>query len=252
MKFTILTIFPDMFTGFFAHGIIRRAMLKGVIDPDVINIRDHAPGRHRETDDRPFGGGDGMVMKPEPLAGAIRAATGRHPDTTVIHLTPQGRVFDQETARELAGMRALVLVCGRYEGIDERICETLVDRELSIGDFVLTGGELAAMVVVDAVTRLLPGALGGETSAATDSFSEPMLAHAQYTRPRVFEDRAVPDVLLSGNHEKIDCWRRESALVRTLLKRPDLLNGRDLTDAERAVLKSWQARLARLIKAGSA
>jgi tRNA (guanine37-N1)-methyltransferase len=166
----------------------------------------------------------------------------------VVHLTPQGRAFDQETARALSETGHLVLICGRYEGIDERICETLVDRELSIGDYVLTGGELAAMVVVDAVTRLLPGALGGDTSAETDSFAGRLLAHAQYTRPRVFEDQTVPDVLLSGNHREIDRWRQESALIRTLLKRPDLLTGRSMTDGERLILKRWRTRLDRLIE----
>jgi len=247
MKFSILTIFPDMFAGFLEYGIIRRALDRGLIDTDVINIRDHAKGRHLVTDDRPFGGGDGMVMKPEPLAGAIREAVIRHPEALTIHLTPQGRSFDQDTARELSKIGNIVLICGRYDGIDERICETLVDRELSIGDYVLTGGELAAMVVVDAVTRLLPGALGGETSAETDSFASKFLAHAQYTRPRIFEDQVVPDVLLSGNHGKIDDWRLESGLIRTLLKRPDLLSGHLFTKEEKDILKEWQARLNRLI-----
>jgi tRNA (guanine37-N1)-methyltransferase len=247
MKFSILTIFPDMFTGFLEHGIIRRALDRGLIDTDVINIREHAKGRHLVTDDRPFGGGDGMVMKPEPLAGAIRQAVHRHPGALTIHLTPQGRAFDQDTARELSEIGNIVLICGRYDGIDERICENLIDRELSIGDYVLTGGELAAMVVVDAVTRLLPGALGGKTSAATDSFAAKFLAHAQYTRPQIFEDQPVPDVLLSGNHRKIDDWRLESGLIRTLLKRPDLLSGHVFTKEEKNILKEWQARLNRLI-----
>ncbi len=248
MKFSILTIFPDMFTGFLEHGIVRRAIDRRLIDTDVLDIRNHAAGRHRVTDDRPYGGGDGMVMKPEPLAGAIRDVVHRDPEALVVHLTPQGRAFDQETARALSETGHLVLICGRYEGIDERICETLVDRELSIGDYVLTGGELAAMVVVDAVTRLLPGALGGDTSAETDSFAGRLLAHAQYTRPRVFEDQTVPDVLLSGNHREIDRWRQESALIRTLLKRPDLLTGRSMTDGERLILKRWRTRLDRLIE----
>jgi len=248
MKFSILTIFPDMFAGFFEHGIIRRAIERELIHTDILDIRDHAAGRHRVTDDRPFGGGDGMVMKPDPLAGAIRKAADLDPDAVIVHLTPQGRVFDQKTARALSEKAHLVLICGRYEGIDERICETQVDYELSIGDFVLTGGELAAMVVVDAVTRLLPGALGGDTSAETDSFADQLLAHAQYTRPRVFEDQAVPDVLLSGNHREIEIWRRKSALIRTLLKRPDLLEGYSLTQEELDFCRQWQNRLNRLIE----
>ena len=248
MQFSILTIFPEMFTGFFEHGIIRRALDRGVIDTGIINIRNHAAGRHRVTDDRPYGGGNGMVMKPEPLAGAIRQAVSSVPDALTIHLTPQGRVFDQDTARELARTDHIVLICGRYEGIDERICETLVDRELSIGDFVLTGGEVAAMVVIDAVTRLLPDALGGDHSADTDSFADQRLAHAQYTRPREFEGKAVPEVLFSGNHREIDRWRTESAMIRTLLKRPDLLSERILNDEEVQILKKWQLEIGRIIK----
>ena len=162
MQFSILTIFPEMFTGFLEHGIIRRAIKRNLVATSILNIRNHAVGRHRNTDDRPYGGGNGMVMKPEPLAGAIRQAVNRFADTLTIHLTPQGRVFDQDTARELTRTDHIVLICGRYEGIDERICETLVDRELSIGDSVLSGGEVAAMFVIDAVTRLLPDALGGD------------------------------------------------------------------------------------------
>ena len=248
MKFSILTIFPDMFTGFLEHGIIRRAMDRGLIDTGIINIRDHAAGRHRVTDDRPYGGGNGMVMKPEPLAGAIRETVNRYPDALTIHLTPQGRVFDQDTARELTRTDHIVLICGRYEGIDERICETLVDRELSIGDYVLTGGEVAAMVVIDAVTRLLPSALGGDHSADTDSFADQLLAHAQYTRPQEFEGKVVPDVLLSGNHREIDRWRTESAMIRTFLKRPDLLTKRLLTDEETQILKKWYMEIGRIIK----
>jgi len=248
MQFSILTIFPEMFTGFLEYGIIRRAIKRNLIATSIINIRSHAAGRHRTTDDRPYGGGNGMVMKPEPLAGAIRQAVNRFADTLTIHLTPQGRVFDQDTARELTRTDHIVLICGRYEGIDERICETLVDRELSIGDYVLSGGEVAAMVVIDAVTRLLPDALGGDHSADTDSFADQRLAHAQYTRPREFEGRAVPDVLFSGNHREIDCWRTQSAMIRTLLKRPDLLSERLLNDEEVQILKKWYIEIGRIIK----
>ena len=247
MKFSILTIFPDLFTGFFRHGIVRRALDLGLIDAKIVNIRDHATGRHRVTDDRPFGGGDGMVMKPEPLAAAIRAVAGNREKTEIIYLTPQGVGFDQNIAAEISAFDHAVLICGRYEGVDERICETMVDRELSIGDYVLSGGEIPAMVVIDTVTRLLPGALGGEHSADTDSFAGPRLAHAQYTRPRVHEGQAVPEVLLSGNHRKIDYWRTESALIRTCLKRPDLLDGRRLNEKERRILKKWQRQIETII-----
>jgi len=248
IKFSILTIFPDMFTGFLEHGIVRRALDRGLIDAGIVNIRDHAAGRHRVTDDRPYGGGDGMVMKPEPLAAAIRQALNGHRDAVTIHLTPQGRVFNQQVARELAALGHIVLICGRYEGIDERICETRVDYELSIGDFVLTGGEVAAMVVIDAVTRLLPGALGGEYSAATDSFEDSLLAHAQYTRPPEFEGQAVPEVLLSGDHRAIEGWRFESAMIRTFLKRPDLLAERSLTATEVEIFKKWRKEMDRIFE----
>ena len=178
-----------------------------------------------------------MVMKPEPLAGAIRHAKGKHPEAPTILLTPQGRLFNHRLARELAGSAGLILVCGRYEGVDERICHNLVDEELSIGDYVLTGGELAAMVVIDAVSRLLPGALGNEQSAEEDSFATGVLEYPQYTRPRSFEGAQVPEVLLSGNHGAIRQWRQEASLVQTLLRRPDLLFDRALTPGDIAFLE---------------
>ena len=181
-----------------------------------------------------------MVMKPEPLAGAIRHAKETHPEAYTLLLTPQGRLFDHGFARQLAGMPGLILVCGRYEGIDERICHHLVDEELSIGDYVLSGGELAAMVVIDAVTRLLPGALGNRESAGEDSFSKGLLKHPQYTRPDTFEGTPVPDVLLSGDHSAIRQWRREASLVQTFLKRPDLLLDQPLTAEDIAFLKQLQ------------
>lgn len=248
MKFSILTIFPEMFAGFLRHGIVRRALDQGLIETGIINIRDHAAGHHRVTDDRPFGGGDGMVMKPEPLAAAIRAVIDDTVKTETIHLTPQGVGFSQKVAREISNIDHVVLICGRYEGVDERICETMVDRELSIGDYVLTGGEIPAMVVIDAVTRLLPGALGGEHSADTDSFANQRLAHAQYTRPRVFEGQTVPEILLSGNHRKIDQWRVESALIRTCLKRSDLLSQRLLNEEERRILKKWHKKIGTILE----
>jgi tRNA (guanine37-N1)-methyltransferase len=188
-----------------------------------------------------------MVMKPEPLAKTIRAAKEKHPAAHTVLLTPQGRVFDQKTAHALAQCSALILVCGRYEGVDERICRGLVDMELSIGDYVLTGGELGAMVVIDAVTRLLPGALGNELSAEQDSFSSGTLEHAQYTRPESFGGDSVPDVLLSGNHGAIGRWRRQEALVRTLLKRPDLLENEPLTKEDVACLKAFHEKMERIL-----
>ena len=184
MFFTVLTIFPEMFDPFWAHGIIRKAIEDQKIFTSAINIRDYAEDRHQVTDDRPYGGGSGMVMKPEPLAGAIRAATRTVPEAKTVLLTPKGRVFDQSMAQELSSFDGLILVCGRYEGVDERVCHDLIDYEISTGDYVLTGGELAAMIVIDAVTRLIPGTLGGEQAAEKDSFANGLLEHAHYTRDR--------------------------------------------------------------------
>ncbi len=248
MKFVVLTIFPELLEAFWANGILRRAVESGTIEPLAINIRDYAPDRHQMTDDRPYGGGCGMVMKPEPLAAAIRAARDKAPRASVILLSPQGRLFDQQTAAQLAATQELILICGRYEGIDERISEQFVDLELSIGDLVLTGGELAAMVVMDAVTRLIPGALGNEDSAEQDSFRHGRLDHAHYTRPPLFEGRPVPEVLLSGHHERVAQWRRADALMRTLIKRPDLLRGSTLNDEEVKLLEDWRLEIDKLIR----
>ena len=239
MKFVVLTIFPEMFTPFWDHGIIRRAIEQEKISGSTLNIRDFAKDKHQVTDDRPYGGGSGMVMKPEPLAAAIRAAEKEAPSARKVLLTPQGRVFNQKKAQELASCKDLVLVCGRYEGVDERINNQLIDDEISIGDYVLTGGELAAMVVIDAVTRQLPGTLGGEDAAEKDSFADGLLEHAHYTRPQVFEGETVPDILLSGHHEEIENWRLESALMRTLMKRADLLQKKDLSAKQIKILKKW-------------
>jgi tRNA (guanine37-N1)-methyltransferase len=247
MFFTVLTIFPDMFEPFWEHGIIRRAIEHNLIGASTINIRNFAGDRHQVTDDRPYGGGSGMVMKPEPLAAAIREAAKQLRGAKTVLLTPQGRIFNQKTARELASCAGLILVCGRYEGVDERICNDLIDDEISIGDYVLTGGELAAMVIIDAVTRLIPGALGGEDAAEKDSFSDGLLEHAHFTRPRIFEGREVPEVLLSGHHEEIKRWRFESSMMRTLLKRPDLLRRRQLHEEELAVLKRWGSQIAKIL-----
>jgi len=252
MKFTVLSIFPELFDSFRAHGMVRRALELRKIEMSTVQIRDFAEGRHRVTDDRPYGGGCGMVMKPEPLAGAIRSAKARFPEARTILLTPQGRLFKQGLARQLAAEKALILICGRYEGVDERVGLNLVDDEISIGDYVLTGGELGAMVIMDAVTRLVPGVLGGEESAQKDSFSDHLLEHAHYTRPREFEGQAVPEVLLSGNHAEIERWRLEASLVRTFLKRRDLLHKRPLSSEETAILTRWCREIEKIISLNSA
>jgi tRNA (guanine37-N1)-methyltransferase len=249
MDFAALTIFPEVFKAYWEHGILRRAIARGLISAVAVDIRAFASDRHHTTDDRPFGGGCGMVMKPEPLATAIRETRRRLPRAVTVLMTPQGRVFDQQAAAHLAAADGLILVCGRYEGVDERITDTLIDLELSIGDYVLTGGEMAALVVMDAVTRLIPGVLGGEESAAKDSFEGHLLEHAHYTRPQVFENQAVPEVLLSGNHRAIESWRRETALARTVLRRPDLLRERALSAEEIATLKALAERIERIIEA---
>lgn len=247
MEFFVLTIFPDMFIPFWEHGIIKRAIDQKKISTTAINIRDYAEGRHRVTDDRPYGGGSGMVMKPEPLAGAIRAAKKKAPASRTILLTPQGRSFNQNIARRLASLKGLILVCGRYEGVDERIGRNLIEQEISIGDFVLTGGELAAMVIIEAVTRLIPGTLGGTDAAENDSFSDGVLEHPHYTRPRIFEGEHVPEVLLSGNHKEIEKWRLEASLLHTLLKRKDLLKDRALSSQEIKILKKWCRNIEKII-----
>ncbi|MGD9056405.1 MAG: tRNA (guanosine(37)-N1)-methyltransferase TrmD [Desulfobacterales bacterium] len=247
MRFFVLTIFPEMFALFWDHGIIRKAIENEKIVASTLNIRDFAEDRHQVTDDRPYGGGSGMVMKPEPLAAAIRAAEQEAPSAHKVLLTPQGRVFNQKIAQELASCENLVLVCGRYEGVDERITSELIDDEISIGDYVLTGGELAAMVIIDSVTRQLPGTLGGEDAAEKDSFADDLLEHAHYTRPQVFEGEAVPDILLSGHHEEIENWRLESALMRTLMKRADLLQKKDLSEKEIKILEKWSQNIKDII-----
>jgi tRNA (guanine37-N1)-methyltransferase len=248
MKFVVLTIFPEMFDPFWDHGIIRRAIDQKKIFASTLNIRDYAADKHHVTDDRPYGGGSGMVMKLEPLAGAIRAANRKVPSAKTILLTPQGRVFNQKVAEKLASFDELILVCGRYEGVDERISHELIDYEISVGDFVLTGGELAAMVIIDAVTRLIPETLGGEDAAAKDSFSNGLLEHAHYTRPQTFEGNQVPEVLLSGHHQEIENWRLESSLMRTLLKRADLLQKKSLGKNEIEILKKWSRSIEDILK----
>ncbi len=231
MKIDILTIFPEFFTEVFDFGIIRRAKLAGIVEINIYDLRSFTTDKHRMTDDRPFGGGDGMVLKAEPIFRAIEQIFGTatrqdfSPGTRVVLLTPQGRVFKQAIAREFADeSKHIVLICGRYEGVDERVNEVLVTDEISIGDYVLSGGEPAAIVVTDAIVRLLPNALGSETSAVNDSFTENLLDFPHYTQPREFREMIVPDVLLSGNHAEIEKWRKSKALEKTQTVRPDLLN----------------------------
>ena len=248
MKFTVLTLFPDFLQAFFDNGIMGRAIERGVIDGTAVNIRNFSTNKHNTVDDRPYGGGSGMVMKPEPLEGAIASAKQTAPEAKVICLSPQGRRFNQAMACEMADSRQdLIFICGRYEGIDERVYARHVDEEISMGDFVMTGGEVAAMAVIDAVARMIPGVLGSETSSQSDSFMDLRLEHAQYTRPEVYKNMAVPEVLLSGNHEKIRKWRKRSGLERTFMKRPDLFEIQAPDAAEKKILRQWCKELEALV-----
>ena len=235
MRIDVVTLFPEMIRQAAGYGIQGRAIQRGLLELETWNPRDYSEDRHGGVDDRPYGGGPGMVMQVQPLRAAIRAARSADVAAPVIYLSPQGRRFDQQKALELAGLERLVLVTGRYEGIDERIIDMDVDEELSIGDYVLSGGELPALVVLDAVTRLLPGALGDEDSAQNDSFMDVLLDYPHYTRPEEIDGKRVPDVLISGNHSLIDRWRRKQALGRTWQRRPDLLEALQL-DAEQQEL----------------
>jgi tRNA (guanine37-N1)-methyltransferase len=242
MRFDVLTLFPELFSSFLKETILGRAVKAGLVDVRLVNIRSFAKGRHLVTDDRPFGGGEGMVMKPGPISRALESIERTKDRSLALLLTPQGRVFDQPLAWELSRMEQIILICGRYEGVDERIRTNCVDLELSIGDYVLSGGEMAAMVVMDAVSRLVPGVLGGERSAQEDSFEEGLLEYPQYTRPRVFKNQEVPAVLLSGDHEKIRAWRRTESLKRTLERRPDLLKEAKLTEEDKRILAKWREK----------
>jgi tRNA (guanine37-N1)-methyltransferase len=234
LQFDVITIFPEIFRGVFEFGIIRRAVEAGLIVINIHDLRDYTHDRHRQVDDRPFGGGAGMVMKPDPLFRAVEAIThGEQPE--VILLSPQGRLFNQHRAEELSARKRAVLICGRYEGVDERVVEHLVTDEISIGDYVLSGGEIPAMVVLDAVTRLIPGALGCEQSAEHESFSDGLLDYPHYTRPADYRGMKVPDVLLSGNHAEIERWRRRRSIEKTLDRRPDLIKEISGQDAQRQI-----------------
>ena len=240
MHFEVVTLFPEMVTTIAEFGVVGRARRMGLMALGCENPRDHTSDVHRTVDDRPYGGGPGMVMKYEPLAAAIAAARERSPTgSPVVYLSPQGRVFDQAAARRMAGLPGAVLLAGRYEGIDERLIESQVDEELSLGDFVLSGGEIAAMAVIDAVVRLLPGVLGDDESAAQDSFMEGLLDCPHYTRPEEIDGHSVPDVLLSGDHAEIARWRLKQALGRTYLRRPDLIDRMNLTDEQQALLDDY-------------
>jgi tRNA (guanine37-N1)-methyltransferase len=265
LHFDIFTLFPGMFGGFLSDSILKRAQEAAIVSISLHNIRDYAEGRHRVTDDTPYGGGGGMVMKPEPIFRAVETVLNREPgwtfsaassderppvaaeppallpDVPIILLSPQGRRFRQAVAEELAGHRRIALLCGRYEGVDERVRAGLVTDEISIGDFVISGGELAAAIIVDAVTRLLPGSLGCDMGAFEDSFATGLLEYPQFTRPAMFREEGVPDILSSGDHAKVARWRREQALRRTWERRRDLLNSAPLSDADRAFLARLKA-----------
>ena len=242
MIFSIVTIFPSLIESCLQSGIVARARNEGKVEIEPVDLRSFTRDRHRTTDDRPFGGGEGMVMTPEPLSLAIRRTVRKQlRDRRVILLSPQGRKFCQETATELSRQQQLILVCGRYEGIDERFRAKYVDEEISLGDFILSGGELPALMVVDAITRLLPGVLGCANSAANDTFSRHLLKHPQYTRPRIFEEMEVPEVLFSGDHNRIEEFRFVESVKRTIERRPDLLKKAvaTFTDEEKRLLTHY-------------
>jgi len=243
MQFDVFTLLPEVFPPYLDTSILKRARQKGLIDVRVHNIREYTHDKHHTTDDTPYGGGGGMVMKPEPVFEAVESVLGLETPQTqpinvpVILLTPQGRVFSQHVAEQLSRYERIALLCGRYEGVDERIREHLVTDEISIGDYVLTGGELPALMIIDAVSRLIPGVLGDPTGAEDDSHSMGLLEYPHYTKPPEFRGWKVPDVLASGNHAKIDEWRHEQALTRTFHKRPDMLEKAELTEKDLKFLK---------------
>lgn len=239
MRFDVITLFPELVRSLIGQGVTGRALDRGLARVETWNPRDYTHDVHRTVDDRPYGGGPGMVMKPEPLVAALEEARQASPGVPVVYLSPQGRRFDQETARQWSDSPGRILVCGRYEGIDERFIESQVDEEWSIGDYVLSGGELPALVMMDAVIRLLPGVLGDADSAEQDSYTDGLLDCPHYTRPERFDDRQVPAVLTSGDHEAIRRWRLQQSLGRTWQRRPDLLAGRELTAEEQQLLDEY-------------
>ena len=251
MRFDVLTIFPDLLTSPLGEGIIRRAIDDRKIEVNLHNIRQYALDKQAMTDDRPFGGGEGMVMKPEPVSACLAAVREQAPGGHVVLLSPQGRVYNQQVAQELAEREHLVMICGRYEGVDDRVRSLYVDEEISIGDYILTGGELAAMVLIDSVTRLLPGVLGCSDSATQDTFSRDLLKHPQYTRPREFEGLEVPEVLLSGDHAAISEWRLVASVKQTIARRPELI-GRVLFTKQEMKILARHGLLAKVKSLGAA
>ena len=239
MRIHILTLFPAMFSGPFSESIVKRAVDQGLVEISIYNIRDYTSDKHHVVDDSPYGGGPGMVLKPEPIFKAVEAVRGET-GMPVILLTPQGKLFSHRVAEELAQNEEMMLVCGHYEGVDERVREHLVTDEISIGDYILSGGELAAMVVVDAVVRQVPGVLGSEESVEDDSHAKGLLEYPQYTRPQSFHNWEVPEVLLSGNHAEIARWRRTQSLKRTLRRRPDLLQQAELSDEDKKLIAQME------------
>ena len=252
MQFEVFTLLPEVFPPYLESSILKRAAQRGLIDVRVHNIRDYTHDKHHVTDDTPYGGGGGMVMKPEPIFEAVESVLGLAPhlpplepasNTPIILLTPQGRVFNQRIAEELSGHKRIALLCGRYEGVDERVREHLVTDEISVGDYVLTGGELPAMMIIDAVSRLIPGVLGDPTGAEDDSHSMGLLEYPHYTKPPEFRGWKVPEILLSGDHAKIEKWRREQALTRTFNKRPDMLEKADLNDKDQKFVEGLKSKV---------
>jgi tRNA (guanine37-N1)-methyltransferase len=237
IRFDVLSIFPEMFHSPLNFSLLKKAQEKGLIDIGLHNIRDWAEDKHNMTDDAPYGGGCGMVMKVEPVERALAAVKRADVQSLVVLMTPQGKTFNQKIAGEMAEEKHIIMICGRYEGVDERIREHLADREISIGDYILTGGELSALVVIDAVSRLIPGVLGNDASAATESFSQGLLEYPQYTRPAYYKGWSVPDVLVSGNHAQIERWQRSEAIKRTWLRRPDLLEKIELSEGDKINLE---------------
>lgn len=244
MFFDILTLFPEMFAGPFSESILKIAREKDLIDIKTVNIRDFAEDKHHTTDEPPYGGGAGMVMKAEPIFKAWQDTQNKRAiNSKTILMSPQGQELTQDIVKDLSREEGLTIICGRYEGVDERVRDTIVDQEISIGDYVLTGGELPAMVLVDSISRLLSGVLGAEDSSKKDSFYNGLLEHPHYTRPREFNGLKVPDVLLSGNHQLIERWRKKESLKRTLLRRKDLLEDKDLSEKEIELLKEIKLEL---------
>jgi tRNA (guanine37-N1)-methyltransferase len=244
MQFEVFTLLPEVFPPYLESSILQRARQRGLIDVRVHNIRDYTHDKHHTTDDTPYGGGGGMVMKPEPVFEAVESVLGSQPTSVpIILLTPQGRVFTQRVAEELSHHERIALLCGRYEGVDERIREHLVTDEISVGDYVLTGGELPALLMIDAISRLLPGVLGDPTGAEDDSHSMGLLEYPHYTKPSEFRGWKVPEVLLSGDHGKIEKWRREQALLRTFTKRPDMLEKAELSKEDQKIVERLKSQV---------